>query len=270
MRNVKIITSLRLHIFLALALLSGIAAAQQDAAAPKLVPALGWDIATQGCFTTCVAVDAQNAVWVGTEGKGLWRYGPREKKWTQYTAKDGLGDDYVYALAVDKLGRVWAGHLNHGVSVWNGEKWKNYGLLDGPLGDRVFALATCPTDGDVWIATECGVARYSIEGDDWDYFTRASGLPSNQIQAIAFDVKGNIYLGTQCDGIAMANAKDKYQKWITAPGLPQPPNLPTGTGLASSLINDIILAAPPQNVLAAGEIERLITGTPLGLSTSSD
>src|ERR1700677_4587030 len=111
------------------------ARAQEAAApaAPKLVPALGWDTATQGGFTTCVTLDAQNTVWVGTEGKGIWRYAPREKKWTQFTTKDGLGDDCVYALAVDKLGRVWPGHLNHGGRARNGEKWKNSSILDGPL-----------------------------------------------------------------------------------------------------------------------------------------
>ncbi len=266
-----------------MSLLSGIAAAQQPGMAlpvqpqqpqsppaPKLVPALGWDVAKQGGFATAVTVDAQNGVWVGTEGNGLWHYDPRKKEWNQFTAKDGLGDDCIYALAVDKLGRVWAGHLNHGVSVWNGEKWRNYGIVDGPLGARVFAIATCPTDGDVWIATEVGAARYSIAGDDWDYFTRASGLPSNQIQAIAFDAKGNIYLGTQCDGIAMADAKDKYQKWAVAPGLPGMPDTSTGTGLASSLVNDITVVIPPQNAVAMGEAERLIVATPLGISTSSD
>ena len=257
---------------------SGIAAAQiptrsspgTGARVPKLVPALGWDIAKQGGFATSVTVDAQNNVWVGTEDKGLWRYDSRKKEWTQFTSQDGLGDNSIYALAVDKLGRVWAGHLNHGVSVWNGDKWQNYGVVDGPLGSRVFAIAMCPTDGDVWIATEVGVARYSLADDDWDYFTRASGLPSNQIQAIAFDAKGNIYLGTQCDGIAMADAKDKYQKWAVAAGLPQMPNAATGSGLGSSLINDMAMAIPPQNAVMQGEAERLVVATPLGLSTSSD
>ena len=175
------ITFPRLCVFLGAALLSGMVAAQdqqaQPAPAPKLVPALGWDIAKQGGFVTSVTLDQQNNVWAGTEGNGLWCYDSRKKEWTQFTVKDGLGDDCIYALAVDKLGRVWAGHLNHGVSVWNGDKWKNYDVLDGPLGGRVFAIATCPTDGDVWIATDCGVARYSLANDDWDYFTRAAGCP---------------------------------------------------------------------------------------------
>ncbi len=268
----------------ALALLSGAASAQlipvpnlpqQGAAqpappAPKLVPALGWDIAKQGGFTTSVLVDSQNAVWVGTEGNGLWRYDVRKKDWTQFTTKDGLGDDCIYALAVDKAGRIWAGHLNHGVSVYNGDKWRNYGVVDGPLGSRVFAIATCPTDGDVWIATEVGVTRYSLADDDWDYFTTASGLPTNQIQSIAFDAKGNIFLGTQCDGIVMADAQKKYSKWIPAPGLAQMPIISTGTGLGSNMINGLAMATPPNSAVIQGEAERLIVATPLGLSTSSD
>src|SRR6202453_861961 len=224
-----------------------ILAAQEQA---KLVPALGWDNQTQGAFVTSVAVDSQNIVWAGTEGKGVWFYTPRQQKWMQFTSADGLGDDNIYALAVDKLGRVWAGHLNHGVSVWNGEKWKNYGLLDGPLGDRVFAIATCPTDGDVWIATDNGVARYSITKDDWDYFTRASGLPSNQIQAVAFDSKGNIFLGTQCDGVTMATAADEYKKWKTVEGPLQMPTAMSGDGLPGSLINDIAVVNDDKMILA--------------------
>jgi len=34
-----------------------------------------------------------------------------------------LGDDNGYAIACDKLGRIWVGHLNHGVSVYNGKQW---------------------------------------------------------------------------------------------------------------------------------------------------
>ncbi|HWB59647.1 MAG TPA: two-component regulator propeller domain-containing protein [Chthoniobacteraceae bacterium] len=252
-------------IVVAIALLPGALHAQDE---PKLVHAFGWDRETQGAFVTSVAVDLQNNVWAGTEGNGLWRYDSRKKEWSHFTAdeglggdpvKQGLGDEYVYALAVDKLGRLWAGSLNHGVSVFNGEKWKTYDVAEGPLGSRVFAITTCPTDGDVWIATDCGVARYSLANDDWDYYTRASGLPSNQIQAIAFDSKGNIYLGTQCDGIAMATTAENYKKWtsVTAPGMPV---TATGDGLPSGLINDITVL----------DGDKIVAATPEGAGESDD
>jgi hypothetical protein len=234
----------------------------------KLVPALGWDLAVQGGFPTSIAADAQNAIWVGTEGNGVWRYDPREKKWIQFTTKDGLGDDDVYAVAVDKVNRVWIGHLNHGVSVWNGEKWKNYGLLDGPLGDRVFAIAVCPTDGDVWVATDCGLARYSVAKEDWDYYTRASGLPSNQIQCVAFAPNGDILVGTQCDGIARARAADQYKKWHSVPGPLKMPNSSKGEGLPSGLINDLSIIFPESKGPPA-EGGMGLAATPMGVGAMS-
>lgn len=202
-----------------------------------------WDGATQGDFITALCSDAQGRVFVGTEDMGVWRYDPRtENGWTHFTTQDGLGDDNAYALAVDHQNRLWVGHLRSGVSVWNGAKWKNYDVLDGPLGERVFDIAICPTDGDVWIATNAGLSRYRVKSDAWSYYTRAEGLPSDQIQAVAFDKSGNIIVGTQCDGLALANAKDGYTKWRSVVGPDDLPTTPFGDGLPGNLINDVLVA----------------------------
>ena len=115
-------------------------------------------------FVMALAQDKSGCLWVGTEDEGVWRYdekAPEAKRWRQFTTKDGLGDDNAYAVACDNQGRVWIGHLNHGVSVFNGQSWKNYDVLDGPLGECIFDIAVAPTDGSVWIATNAGLARYS-------------------------------------------------------------------------------------------------------------
>ena len=203
-------------------------------------------------FVMSMCQDLQGNLWVGTEDGGVQRFiasGSKGHEWTQFTTKDGLGDDNGYAIACDRLGRIWAGHLNHGVSVYNGQKWQNYevvgGLsrpdtLAGPLGERVFAIKVCPIDGDVWIASSCGLARYSEGKDIWSYYTRSNGLPSDQAQALAFDAQGNIYVGTQCDGIATADAATGYKSWRVTAGPDEEPNTALGTGLPSSLINDIL------------------------------
>ncbi|HEX4086183.1 MAG TPA: hypothetical protein VHY22_14805 [Chthoniobacteraceae bacterium] len=237
-----------------------------DVPAGKLEPALGWDVNKQGGFAVSIAADQAGNIWVGTEGNGVWEYNPVKKSWTQFTTKDGLGDDCAYAVAVDRLNRVWVGHLNHGVSVYNGDKWRNYALMDGPIGDRVFAITVSPRDGDVWIGTDMGVARYSEKRQDWDYYTRASGLPSDQIQAIAFGSDGKVYLGTQSDGIAVAGPGENYTRWttVTAPEGTATPLPAVGEGLVSNCIN-AMMAVP------AADGKSIITAlTPSGVSAMPD
>lgn len=225
--------------------------------------------------------DSRGDIWVGTEDKGVWRYSQQiaqtlaaapssapvagkkpviPSPWTQYSLKEGLGDDTVYALAEDRKGRIWAGTLRNGVSCFNGKEWRNYGLLDGPLGERVFAIATCPSDGDVWVATNAGLCRYSLKNDSWSYFTRAEGLPSDQIQALAFDSLGNLYAGTQCDGLAMAKSEDNYKQWAVVSGPSVMPLTCIGTGLPSSQINDVLVA----------DDDTVYVATTCGLARSKD
>lgn len=152
---------------------------------------------------------------------------------------------------MDRKNRVWIGHLNHGVSVYNGQKWQNYevvaGLstqvsLSGPLGERVFDIAVCPADGDVWIASSAGLARYSESRDDWRYYTRADGLPSDQASALAFDAAGTLFVGTQCDGLAIARPADDYASWKQITGPDKLPTVVRGEGLPTNLINDVLIA----------------------------
>ncbi len=220
-----------------------------------------WSTTKQGAFVTALA-QYGNRTFVATEDFGVWMRDTQTKRWSQFNAANsGIADDNIYALAVDKQGRTWAGTLRHGVSVYNGKTWRNYDVTDGPLGERVFDIAVCPTDGNVWIATNAGLARYLTGKKAWHYYTRANGLPSDQIQTLAFDKDGNLFAGTQCDGLAMADAKDSYAKWrlVAAPS-DQPGAEPQGKGLPSNLINDVLVARNGT----------IYVGTTCGLAQSTD
>ncbi|HEX4125293.1 MAG TPA: two-component regulator propeller domain-containing protein, partial [Tepidisphaeraceae bacterium] len=212
-------------------------------------------------FVTSMCADRQGRVWVGCEPDtddpddgGVQCFDPAAPplhQWKQYTAKDGLGDNYAYAIACDRLGRIWVGHLNHGVSVYNGKQWQNYEPVggttnpnsrSGPLGERVFHISVNQNNGDVWIATNCGLTRYAASTDRWMYYGRANGLPSDDASAIAFDGAGNIYVATQCDGVAVATAQSQYTDWRVTPGPRSAPSAPAGKGLPSGLTNDVLVS----------------------------
>jgi frataxin-like iron-binding protein CyaY len=211
-------------------------------------------------FSVAMARDAQNNIWLGTEDKGVWKFNSITKEWTNFLVKDGLGDNNAYSLCVDRLGRVWAGHLNNGVSVWNGQSWKNYSVLQGPLGERVFAIAASPSGGDVWMATNAGLTRYSIQKDSWTHYTIASGLPTHKISCLAFDSLENLYVGTQCDGLVIGRSETGYSRWDHIEGAKEMPDAARGQGLPSNLITDVLVA----------DDDRLYVATTSGLAISTD
>ena len=251
MMHLRLLLSLCLGLWLGMLSLS---VARADAPA-------AWDANAQGQFITSLCRDLHGSIWIGTEDQGVWRFdpsAPKDKQYTHFTTKDGLGDDNAYALACDKAGRLWLGTLNHGVSVFNGKTWRTYGPVDGPLGSRVFALAVSPKDGGVWGLTEAGLFRY--DQSRWTYFTRADGLPSDQANALAFSADGTLYVGTQCDGIAVGSPDDNYKTWRVTPGPQQMPNAATGRGLPSGLINALLVASDGT----------VYAGTTCGLAQSRD
>jgi hypothetical protein len=257
-------------------LAAGLVTQQSFAQGSSPAGSVQWEAYKQpGAFIMALARDGAGNVWVGTEGNGVWRFMPYAvtNQWKQFTTKDGLGDDYAYSVALDKQGRIWVGHLNHGVSVYNGTSWRNYDVPNGPIGERVFKISVCPVDGDVWIGTSAGLTRYSVSKDTWSHYTKGScrsrgdeaqiknenklapphvgaygetnvaGLPSDQISAIAFDAKGNIYVGTQCDGVAVASPAADYADWWQVTLADQAMPTYAGFGLPSKLINDLLVAS---------------------------
>jgi hypothetical protein len=206
------------------------------AAPPDTPPANAWMVCPgPGKFITCLCA-SEKSLWVGTEDTGLWQLdlsadATNLASWKPMNAADGPGND-IYALAVDSAGRLWAGTLNRGVSVYNGKDWKTYGVLEGCSGERVFGIAADPDPkrGNVWIGTDHGLTcwRPTLETaatptgvtkrtaatptkssasstaaaappqsgqGTWLTFTRADGLPSAQIYAVAVAADGRVWAG---------------------------------------------------------------------------
>ncbi len=221
-----------------------------------------WDTAAQGKLVTALAADTSGHFWVGTEERGVWEAdgAGAGAGWKQFGTKDGLGKDDVTALVCDTKGRVWAGHRSAGVSVFNGQTWKSYDQANGPLGGHVFALAVSPKDGDVWMATDAGLTRYSLAKDVWRDYSRADGLPSDQIEALAFDPKGTLYAGTQGDGLAVGAVPDDYGTWKHLIGPSRPSPFATGSGFPDNRITALLVARDGS----------VYAGTPSGLAGSQD
>ena len=220
-------------------------------------------------FITALASDGEGSVFVGTADEGILTYSRFDNRETWRHPRDNgdggrsLANNYVCAFAVDHRNRTWAGNVKEGVSVSPGYRQGfrvNYGKLNGPLGSHVGAVAVSPLSGDVWMGTEAGVSIYNDSTHAWSYITRAEGLPSDQICAIAFERSGRVWLGTESDGLAWADASDNFKTWHHLDGPLTVPEKSQGAGLPSAQISAL-------TVMHDGTV---CIGTPNGLAWSRD
>ncbi len=160
-----------------------------------------------------IDVDSKDRVWFATEG-GVSMYD--NQQWKEWTHKDGLGGtnelnlpisfntglgtrsrhdltlstegtdtfnpNYVFSILVDDKDHVWAGTWGGGVSVYDGQKWRNYTTKDGLAGNVVYAI-TRATDGSLWFGTDKGVSRF--DGKHWTSLGRGDGLLNEHVYAVA-------------------------------------------------------------------------------------
>ena len=106
-------------------------------------------------FVISTAVDNNNNKWFGTWGAGLSRFDG--KTWKTYTKQDGLGGNFIHALAVEPDGTLWAG-TDGGASWFTGQEWRTYTKKDGLLDDNVFSIAF-DASGSKWFGTWTGLSK---------------------------------------------------------------------------------------------------------------
>lgn len=92
--------------------------------------------------------DGFGLVWIGTEA-GLASYDGN--KVTNHGTQEGVAPNGARALLLDKDGRLWAGHLDGGITVYDGSKFTAY-TLGKDMNSAITAMVGAE-DGTIWITT---------------------------------------------------------------------------------------------------------------------
>ncbi|AEV98708.1 hypothetical protein A4D02_09185 [Niastella koreensis] len=161
-----------------------------------------------------IAEDAKGALWIATDGNGLWYLSPGGNRAQPLSlAGEAINSNSIYDLYIDPEGREWIGTLRGGVNILerDGSSFKTISYHKGRTEDvNDFILSFCEDDrSNLWIGTDGAGLRY------WDKqknsFTKyvhsadPGSVRSNFITCIARDYKNDIWISSWFGGIDKLN-----------------------------------------------------------------
>ncbi|MES2730707.1 MAG: two-component regulator propeller domain-containing protein [Bacteroidota bacterium] len=149
------------------------------------------------------------------------------------TVNNGLAHSDAMAVVQDQQGFIWIG-TNKGVDRYDGNQIQNYSFHDSSseTNNRIRTLYVSP-DGQLWVGTENGGLNYYDREKDRlvvvtealvpnEYRTIMGLLTKAYVTALAMDKKGQLWVGTQGEGVFLLKQGPQGQyEWIKRVALPQ-------------------------------------------------
>lgn len=165
-----------------------------------------------------ILVDKSGSLWLGTDGAGIFKYEPNEKRpgyyqVTHYLTRQGLPDNSLQLYFQDRRGQIWYGIGNGQLGYYDpGFQMITLDSLDNKLfkedlKNKNISCLLHDRQGNHWIGTKgAGLIRY--DGVHFTQFTVNEGLNSNRITSLAEDRKGQIWIGSRDKGVSRYDGKE--------------------------------------------------------------
>ena len=176
----------------------------------SFAPILGDEL--RGHIVNAMTEDRNGGLWIaGTQGLVLRRPDGRLQR---FSSRDGLPDDLVRAMWLDRAGTIWAG-TNRGLSRVEERPGATPRIDAVQERDWVRCLFE-DREGNLWAGTNGGLSRY--RDDRFVTYGREEGLPSDEPIAVHQDRKGQLWVGFH-DGGLTRFTEGGYRTYTTADGL---------------------------------------------------
>jgi signal transduction histidine kinase/ligand-binding sensor domain-containing protein/DNA-binding response OmpR family regulator len=159
-------------------------------------------IGNLGALTIDIVEDHTGALWLATQGGGLWQYQPDSRQLRQFIHqaddKASLPSDQVNAILIDESQRLWIGTSLGLCYLSDVAKGRFQQVRLNVPSQNIMGIVE--DHGVLWLPTDRGIVRYEPlpAGSTLQRFTRHDGLVSLQAQpsAVLKASDGRIFVGT--------------------------------------------------------------------------
>lgn len=146
-----------------------------------------FDSSTESIYA--LLMDRHNALWIGTEGSGIYRY--HDGKIDHFRSTDGLSSDTIESLLEDREGNLWVVTAD-GVDCFRNIPIVNFTVREGTSGDAIDSILAA-RDGTIWMGNLAGLDF--IRGDVVSSIGPKNGLPGSRVTALFEDHAGRLWVG---------------------------------------------------------------------------
>jgi signal transduction histidine kinase/ligand-binding sensor domain-containing protein len=165
----------------------------------------------KNCPVLSVLPAPDGALWVGTEGAGL--YCLQNGGWTNFYLAQGIHNPNVWSLAADGAGKIWAGTWGGGLFA---QQEDAFDFAPGMENVLLPVPALLFVGNELWIGTPAGALRY--QNGKLERFSEIAGQPFGDVRAIAQDKAGALWFGTAGGGLVRLQ-DGNFRRFQKADGL---------------------------------------------------
>lgn len=166
--------------------------------------------------------DDHRVVWIGTKDQGIIQFIPVKNEVAGVEFKKGRINMFsnkfeqkyyhAYTFTEDREGNIWIG-TDIGLNKYMGDLFKIYNHNENLVNDLVWSILS-DSKGNIWMGTSKGVSKFTFGIKDGKTlynnpnvtnYSVGDGLAENIITSIHEDKRGDIWFGTENEGVSVLN-----------------------------------------------------------------
>ena len=191
----------------------------------------------------CLKADKQGNIWIGTNGKGLYKYNIKtgellhfSRIFYQNQARSTLKNGYITTIEIDFKGNLWIGTNGSGLTIYNPieKQLKIFNHDNSHLPFDMILAIHCDKKGQIWVGVMGGgLCLFDAKSQNFRQYSVKNLLSNEVICKILEDESGKLWVSNN-KGISVFDPQKKIFKNYTYHNGIQQSNFNFGAGLKTS------------------------------------